>query len=232
MITLALDTSTPLGGLCLYSKEKGILGEIRLGVTKTHSEGILAGIDFLLKASKITLHDVDFLTLTIGPGSFTGLRVGLSTVKGLAFSTGLNVVAVPTLRAFAYSLAFFEYLLCPLIDARKKEIYGAAYQWKGDDLIEVVPERVCSIEDFLKGIKGRAIFAGSGAVLYRKRITELSKDAVFVENHHNSIIPTAIAIYGLKEAEKGNFADPIRLTPLYIRKSEAELNFTTLKIQR
>lgn len=232
MITLALDTSTPLGGLCLYSKEKGILGEIRLGVTRTHSEGILAGIDFLLKASKITLHDVDFITLTIGPGSFTGLRVGLSTVKGLAFSTGLNVVAVSTLRAFAYSLLPCEYIMCPLIDARKKEIYCAAYQWKGDDLIEVVSERVCSIEEFLKDIKGRAIFVGSGTVLYRKRIIQISKDALFVQPPHNFILPSALAIYGLKEAEKGNFADPVRLIPRYIRKSEAELRFNTSKSQR
>lgn len=230
MITLALDTSTTLGGLCLYSKEMGILGEMRLGVTRTHSEGVLAGIDFLLKASKITLRDVDFLTLTIGPGSFTGLRVGLSTVKGLAFSKGFKVVAVPTLRAFAYSFISCDYLICPIIGARKKEIYGAAYRWRGDDLIEVVPERVCSIEDFLEGIKGRAIFAGSGAVLYRERIIKVSKDAVFVKNPHNSIIPSALAMYGLQEAERGNFADPVRLIPRYIRKSEAELKFNNSKI--
>ncbi len=225
MITLAIDTSTPLGGICLYSTDRGILGEMRLGVVRTHSEGILSGIDFLLNGAGVAIRDVDFLTLTIGPGSFTGLRVGLSIVKGLAFSAGIRVVAVSTLRAFAYSLGRRNCLLCPLLDARKKEVYAAAFRREDDRLIEVVPEGAYVVEEFIKLLQGPALFAGNGAILYRERILKKSGNAMFAEEAHISIIPSCLAEYGMKEAERDNFADPAKLTPRYIRRSEAEIHY-------
>ena len=123
MITIAIDTSTPTGSVSLFERGSDLIGEVRLGTRRPHSEQIMKSADFILNSCKIKLDAIDFFTIAIGPGSFTGLRVGLSTVKGLSFATGKPIVAVSTLEAFAASFPYTEKLICPLLDARKKEVY-------------------------------------------------------------------------------------------------------------
>ncbi len=232
MLTLAIDTSTPLGGLCLYGKGRGIIAELRLGSQKTHSEKILTAVDFLIETSNLRIDDIDFITIGIGPGSFTGLRVGLSTTKGLAFATGCKVVAVSTLEAFALSLTPTEHLICPVLDARKKEVYAAVFRYREGSLERLMDDSVLDIQRLLASIsmilskdQDRAVFAGSGAYLYEEAIrNHLGSNAEIAERHHLSLLPSALAICGIKRAEQGEFNDPLSLVPVYLRKSEAELN--------
>ncbi|NOZ24699.1 MAG: tRNA (adenosine(37)-N6)-threonylcarbamoyltransferase complex dimerization subunit type 1 TsaB [Nitrospirae bacterium] len=228
MLTLAVDTSTPVGGVSLYGSDSGLVGEVRLGIRQTHSEQLMKAVDFLLKSSKTGIDEIDFYTIAIGPGSFTGLRVGLSTVKGLSFATGRPVAAVSTLEAFASSLAFTEKLICPLLDARKKEVYGGLFRWTGEGLQKVAPEAALDIRSILALINEETVFAGSGAILYKDVIMDiLGESARFPHESLMHPLPTALAAAGLHKAERGEFSDPVTLTPVYLRRSEAELKTKT-----
>jgi tRNA threonylcarbamoyladenosine biosynthesis protein TsaB len=224
MMTLGIDTASPTGGVALAHKEKGLIGEIRLKTKRTHSEQVMRSVDYILDASGFRLDEIDFFTVTVGPGSFTGLRVGLSTVKGLSFATGKSVAAVSTLEAFAFSFPATSNLICPLLDARKKEVYGGIFRWSGEELSRIMHESVLDIGDIFGFITEDTIFAGNGAVMYRNVIIEsVGARALFAPPHVMSPLPSALCILGFQKAEKGEFSDPVSLAPLYLRKSEAEI---------
>src|SRR5436309_14608092 len=129
MRVLAVETSTLSGGAALLDDER-VVGEYTLDVRITHSERLMAAIDRLLSDARWTPRDLEGLAVTVGPGSFTGLRVGLSTVKGLALALAIPVAAVPTLDAMAAMLPYAALPVCPVLDARKREVYASLYRWE------------------------------------------------------------------------------------------------------
>ncbi len=228
MLTLAIDTSTPVGGISLFDSDSGLKGEVRLGIGRTHSEQIMKSTDFLLNHCSAGFNEIDFYTIAIGPGSFTGLRVGLSTVKGLSFATNKPLVAVSTLEAFTTSFPFTEKLICPLLDARRKEVYGGLFRWTEVGLIKLIPESAFDIKSILALIKEETVFTGSGAALYKDAIlSTLGEKAHFPGENLMHPLPSALCIIGLQKAERGEFSDPVKLTPAYLRKSEAEIKIKT-----
>src|SRR5437870_4501589 len=130
MRVLAVETSTLAGGVALLDGDV-LLGQYMLDVRVTHSERHMGAVDRLLGDARWTVRDLTGLAVAVGPGSFTGLRVGLSTVKGLAVALGIPVAAVPTLDAMAASLPFAALPVCPVLDARKGEVYASLYRWDG-----------------------------------------------------------------------------------------------------
>src|SRR5881296_2046491 len=130
MRVLAVETSTMSGGAALLDGER-VVGEYILDVRITHSERLMAAIDQLLRDAGWTARDLEGLAVTVGPGSFTGLRVGLSTVKGLALALAIPVAAVPTLDAMAAMLPYAALPIVPVLDARKREVYASRYRWTG-----------------------------------------------------------------------------------------------------
>lgn len=228
MKILSIETSTMLGGVAIMD-ETGLVAEIRLNVKTTHSERLMTAIDSVLRLANIGISDIDAFCLSIGPGSFTGLRIGLSTIKGFAFATGKPVVAVPTLDAFAWNFPFSRYPVCPMLDARKKEVYTGLYEWNGDGFKKIIPELSVRPGDFIRDIKGPVIFAGEGASLYRDAILSIKgSEAIFSPPQLDVPSASAVAYLGLKKAINGEFSDPVTLTPFYIRKSEAEIKFGSL----
>lgn len=223
MRLLALETSTSLGGVAIMEDEL-LLAESRVNVKATHSERLLAEVDHALASARLTLGDIDVFALSIGPGSFTGLRVGLSTVKGLLYATGKKVVAVPTLEAFARSLTFTAFPICPLLDARKREVYAALFRWQEGSLVRVIAEQALPLEALLAQLSERVIFLGEGALLYRRSIEEHMGDrALFASSRDMVPSPATVAALGRERARAGAFEDPLLLRPFYLRKSEAEL---------
>lgn len=226
MLTLAIETSTEIGGVCLYESSKGILGEMRLGRQKRHSATLMPAISYILKTTNTMLSDIDFFTVSIGPGSFTGLRVGLSTVKGLCYSTGKPLVAMSSLEAFSHQFMLFEGLICPLFDAKKNEVYGAVFFSDGSEIKRLSDDMVCHIDRILHQLDKKTLFAGTGAERYRRHIVEvLKKHAVFAPPSIMHPLASTLAIAAIRMAEKGKFTDPVTLIPRYIRPSEAELKF-------
>src|SRR2546428_4373699 len=128
MRLLAVETSTLAGGAALLDGEL-VVGEYALDVSRTHSERLMGAIDRLLTDAGWTVRDLEGLAVSVGPGSFTGLRIGLSTVKGLALALSIPIVAVPTLDAMAALLPVRALPLCPVLDARQREVYASVYSW-------------------------------------------------------------------------------------------------------
>jgi tRNA threonylcarbamoyladenosine biosynthesis protein TsaB len=227
MKILSIETSTMLGGVAIVDEKTGLVAETRLNVKTTHSERLMSVIDHVLHQSEMDLESIDAFAVAIGPGSFTGLRIGLSTAKGLSYATGKPIVAVPTLEAFAYNFPYCSHPLCLMLDARKGEVYAAVFKWEGESFSRLIEDTSIGAEDLVRNLDGAVLFAGEGAVLYKQRITEVMKDrAVFASPEKMVPSPANVAVLGLARAVRGEFADVPSAVPRYIRKSEAEVKWS------
>lgn len=226
MNILAVETSTMLGGVAIANNALGVITELRINVRATHSERLMTGIDFALKQAGMAISDIDVFGVSIGPGSFTGLRIGLSAIKGFSYSTGKPVVSVPTLEAFAWNFPYSRHPVCIMFDARREEVYAAVFRWKNGGLERIVSETSIRPVDLLKSLEGPVIFAGEGALLYREAIIDISgSNAIFAPPQCMVPSPANVAYLGLRKAEAGDFSEPVSLAPAYLRKSEAEIKF-------
>ncbi|MEJ2695855.1 MAG: tRNA (adenosine(37)-N6)-threonylcarbamoyltransferase complex dimerization subunit type 1 TsaB [Candidatus Sulfobium sp.] len=226
MKVLAVETSTMLGGVAITDEETGLIVELRLNVKTTHSERLMTVIDHALVQSELTLEDIDSFSVAIGPGSFTGLRIGLSTVKGLAYSTGKPVTAVPTLGAFAWNFPCCEYPVCLMLDARKGEVYAAVFRWERNGFRQDIEDTSINPEELLKRLRGTTLFAGEGALLYRDVIRSVMKERAVMAPLVGMVpSPANVAMMGLAKAARGEFVSVAETAPLYIRKSEAEVKW-------
>jgi len=228
MRILAIETATMLGGVALLDDSAGLIAEIRLNVKSTHSERLMTGTEHVLKQSGLAISDIDCFALSIGPGSFTGLRIGLSTVKGFSYATGNPVVSVPTLEALAYNFPYCTYPVCTMLDARKNEVYAALFRWDRDGFIRLLAEVPVTVSELMERMRHfmdkKIVFAGEGALLYRDRIIEfIGKKALFASPDIRVPSPAHVALLGMKKAKDKEFSEPMSLVPFYIRRSEAEL---------
>ncbi len=226
MKVLALETATLAGSIAIVDDVEGLIGEVKVSVKIAHSERLMPSIEWLLNASGISIKEIDVFAVSIGPGSFTGLRIGLSTVKGFAFATGRPVVPVRTLDAFARIMPFCQHLICPMLDARKNEVYAACYRWDNDVCTKMMPETSIHPHELLKGTKGPVVFMGDGARIYKNVISDVMKTrAIFAPPAQMSPSASTVAEIAIEMTAQGMAADPASLTPYYIRKSEAEVNW-------
>lgn len=214
-----------LGGVAL-ADEKGLIAETRLNVKSTHSERLMATIDQQLKHSDMTLGDIDVFAVSSGPGSFTGLRIGLSTAKGLCYATNRPLVMVPTLEAFARSFPYCRYPVCVMFDARRAEVYAAIFRCNG--AVEKILDEVSILpEDLFKNLQSPVVLAGEGAQVYRERLVEmLGERALFAPPEKMVPSPAELAVLGLEKALQGEFTEASAAEPFYVRKSEAEVKWS------
>ena len=223
-----METSTLTGAVALL-ETGGVVAESRVSVAVTHGERLMAAIDGVLRSARWELADVEAFAVAHGPGSFTGLRIGLSTVKGLAFATGKPVVGVGTLDALAWRLPYCAYPVCPVLDARKNEVYAALYRTRDGrlDLLEAPARRGArgprggaagrdGRAGRLRGGRGRALRAGLPSIFSGARACLAPADLRG---------PSAVTVGELAgwALDRGETADPASLVPLYLRPSEAEL---------
>lgn len=227
MKILALETSTMFGGAAIMDEAEGLLAEVRLNVRSTHSEKLMTAVDSAMRQAGIVIDDIDVFCAAAGPGSFTGLRIGLSTVKGFSFATGKPMVSVSTLEALAWNFPYCCYPVCTMFDARKKEVYAAVFKWKHHDFEKTVSETSVNPVELIRSFEGPNIYAGEGALLHRETIIALAgKNALFPPPQQMSPSPANVAFLGLKKALSGDFSEPPGLVPLYIRRSEAEVKYS------
>lgn len=228
MKILALETATIAGSAAVVDDNKGLIGEVRVDVKVAHSERLMPSVEWLLSMSGLSINDIDAFGVSIGPGSFTGLRIGLSTAKGLAFAAGKPLVPVKTLDAFARTLVYCSYTICPMLDARKNEVYAGLYRWEDDLCKNIMPVTAISPEELLNKIKGRGpiLFTGDGTLKYRELIENiLEKDAVFAPSYSMSPSASSVAEVAFETLKQGDLPDPVSIVPFYIRKSEAEVRW-------
>src|SRR5574341_455461 len=166
MLVMGIETSTMQGGVALLS-EQGLLSEYLLNVKATHAERLLPSIDRILRDAGITLSRVEGICVAAGPGSFTGLRIGLSTAKGLAAAGGQPLVGVSTLEAMAWTLPFCAHQICPILDARKGELYCALFRCEGDRLVRLTDDQALAPERVFSRIQEPTVFLGDGLMVYQ-----------------------------------------------------------------
>jgi tRNA threonylcarbamoyladenosine biosynthesis protein TsaB len=223
MYILGIETATKTGGVAIVS-EAGVLAEYTLNIEVTHSERLMSTVDRVLKDTGFTLANVDGFGVSIGPGSFTGLRIGLATIKGLAFATGKPVAAVPTLKALAWNIPFSRYPVCPLLDARKSEVYAALFRHDGSDYDQEMPETVISLAEMAGTMNRDILFTGEGARLFAGEIEKIFGDrAHFASLSSTAPSAASVAEIALMMLKAGQQTMPDALVPMYIRRPEAEV---------
>jgi tRNA threonylcarbamoyladenosine biosynthesis protein TsaB len=221
---LAVDTSTSVGTIALVDGPV-VRAELALNVSATHNQRLLPGIHRLLTDVGWPLEDLDGLAIGLGPGSFTGLRIGMSVMKGLAFATGKPLAGVPTLDALAANVALVPWTICPVIDARKGEVYTALYRGGEDHELErLTPYQVMKPQSLAEFITGKTVLLGDGLLRYGDVLAAgLGDRLVRAPAHLNAVRGAAIGWLAVERLHRG-FAEEISTcTPLYIRPSEAEL---------
>jgi tRNA threonylcarbamoyladenosine biosynthesis protein TsaB len=197
-----------------------------------HTEVILPLIQSVLKSAALSVADISALAVSIGPGSFTGLRIGLSTIKGIAYGWGVPVYGVSTLLANAARVKEDDRLICSLLDARKKQVYAGLFRRRGDDLIRITDDSMQSAGETIdlvrsfNGENGRpCLFIGDGTVAYEKLLRDAFGDEL--ELQKGAGLPSvASAVAGLAErpsCDKAAVDLGINLAPIYLRPSEAEV---------
>lgn len=223
MQLLILDTATSVFSAALCRGDH-LLGEVRGGGGPSTAARLAPAIQTLFSDAGLTPADLEGFAVTVGPGSFTGLRVGLAFIKGLAYATGRPVVELSSLALLAMNARGSRLPVCPLFDARKSEVYAGLYRFT-PTLDAILPDRAAPPATFLTNIEKETLFLGDGALRYREEIVAALGDrALFAapELHQPTAaagIPLALAAFAA-----GKAVSPAEILPRYLRLSEAELN--------
>lgn len=228
MLILAVDSTTPVAGVALVDEEK-VIAEYFSNYKRVHSENLLPVIDRILTDCNCHLQDLTAIAVTTGPGSFTGIRIGMATVKGLSLGSGIPLISISTLDAIACNVIFSNYLACPVLNARKNEVYAALYDVRGamPDLIwgpvagapEIIADKALKAAADREGI----IMLGDGYFPFKQCFQEKLGDKLAVAPSH-LMLPRAASIGTLarQKINQEKFEDVHSIRPYYIRLSEAE----------
>ncbi|RPJ14887.1 MAG: tRNA (adenosine(37)-N6)-threonylcarbamoyltransferase complex dimerization subunit type 1 TsaB [Desulfobacteraceae bacterium] len=224
MKILAVDTSSRSCSVAVV-ENNNLLAEIIKEDGETHSRHLMDMIKKVFELSGLVPFDIDGYAVTKGPGSFTGLRIGISSVKGLAAATGKSLAGISTLDALAAQVLPTPYLICSVIDARKSEVYSSRYRFIDGLIKKEMKEDVFLPDQAADGIGEPSLFIGDGATLYRNIIEKkLGNLAHFPPPFINVIRASTVAFMGLKKFENKDTVDAALLAPHYIRKSDVKLN--------
>lgn len=228
-LVVTVDTSTPAGSVAL-SRGNELLGEVILHLRGTHTDRILNSLNWLLAEASVELTDVDAFGVVVGPGSFTGLRVGIATVKGLAYACGAPVVEVSSLETLAMQCPFAAFPVCAMIDARKSEVYSTVFDCQAGVPIARASEQVLSPQVLLDRLEGDHLFIGSGALLYADLVRQtLGSRAHFVPWTMDPPRASGAAVFVVSRLRAGLAKTSQEVIPRYIRASEAELMLAAKK---
>jgi tRNA threonylcarbamoyladenosine biosynthesis protein TsaB len=220
---LAIDTAGETGSVALIENEQ-LLGEYIFSGARTYSEKLLSMIDRLLADHGCPVQNINLVAVSSGPGSFTGLRVGISTAQGIALAEGKNLMAVPTLEVIAYQACGHREQICPMIDVRGQEIYTALFQLEGSgELKRITDETVTKTENWLASIKEKTVFLGNGACRYAHQITSILGVAAIVLPPYAGI-SKASTVARLARQRYLHHArnDLYNIAPVYVRPPDAE----------
>ena len=224
MMLLALETSTRMGSIALLS-EGGLIAEYQLGIIPSYSEMLLPLIDRVLRDSGITIKAIDIFAVAQGPGSFTALRMGMSVILGLSIATQKHIIHIPSLDGLAYNAGACQHLICPMLDARRGEVYYALYhQGSGQMLKRLTPYRVAAPEKIVQAIEDKAVLLGDGFMLHRVFfVTALQERAVVAPEHLHYPRASAIGALAMQRfREHPSEARCQGVMPLYVRPPDAE----------
>ncbi len=222
MIVLSMDSSSLVTTVALL-RDENVLGEFTINFKREHSVILMEKVEELLKDCEIDINDIDGFVVSKGPGSFTGLRIGMATVKGLSMGSNKPYVSISSLDALAYSLLNFNGLICPIMDALRDSVFTCIYKNVDGKLTKVIDYSALSLEELateLNSMGEKVIFTGDGVYKHKSYLEENVPNAIFAPNHLSIIKASSLGELGMIELKNGNFDDK-NSAPLYLKKPQA-----------
>lgn len=223
MYIFGIDTCCMAATTAVISEDR-LVCQLVQNNKKTHSQKIMPMIEFMLSQAEIAVSDIDCFAATVGPGSFTGVRIGVATVKALAHATGKPCVSVSTLHALANNVAHFGGIICPVLDARRGQVYTATFQ--GESMERLSEDCACSIEELLDKLKDstqKIMFLGDGVPVFEEQIKNtLGDNCLFAQRMQRMNLAASVAEIGCQKFLKNDVVSYEELIPEYLRLSQAE----------
>ncbi len=219
MLILAIETATEICSIA-FAKNEQLIAECRLNVNRVHSEKLIPLIDQLSMDAGIELNQLELIAISSGPGSFTGLRIGMAAAKGLAFALGCPLVSVITLDALALQAPVQEGMVLPVIKARPDEVYTAQYEVKADQPLPVrkTDYQILNIQDLAGWVPAGATLIGNGVLAFKDALRKILNEKIFFPaDHYSHLSAMATAILGIEQYKQNSINELMSLEPFYIQ---------------
>lgn len=222
MKILALDSTAEVCTVAVC-EDKKLISEITVNTGNTHSETLLPAVEQALKLAELTINDIDLYACSVGPGSFTGVRIGVATIKGLAYGKNKPCVAVSTLQALAMNLSGVNGIICPVMNARRNQVYNALFSCENGKISRLCPDRAISIselDDELSSQSSTVYLCGDGHDITLKGAVKTTFGYTFERSRLQNAYSVALA--ALELYNLGKYVDDKTIAPVYLRPSQAE----------
>ncbi len=224
MKILAIDTSATAASVCLAEENK-ILGEFFINTALTHSQTLVPMVEQVLRTTDTEIYELDYIAVNAGPGSFTGVRIGVAAVKGLAFKNNIPCVSVSTLESMAYNLLGSDCVVCAVMDARCSQVYNALFRISGNTIERMCGDRALALSELkteLEKITDKIMLVGDGAEICCKFLDN-SLSNVFLSPINNRVQnASSTAMAAFKSVSDSNTLTPAELMPTYLRLPQAQ----------
>ena len=225
MRILALDSSGLVATVAILEDDQ-MIAEYTVNYKKTHSQTLLPMLDEIVKMTEFDLSTIDAIAVAGGPGSFTGLRIGAATAKGLGLALDKPLVHVPTVDGMAYGLFGYSGLICPIMDARRNQVYTGLYRFTNDEFEVVEEQMAISVSELIEKLNGyeeKVTFLGDGVPVYRDQfVNGLTGEYAFAPAHLNRQRAGVVGALGMKYFKEGKVESARDHKPDYLRLSQAE----------
>ena len=221
MKILAIDTSGPVAS-CAVMVDGRLVHAIFMNHGLTHSETMMPAVDAALEASGMAARDMDVFAAVAGPGSYTGVRIGVCAAKGFAHAVGKKCVEIHALEALAMNFPYFDGTVCTILDARRGQVYCAAFDMRSGQPMRVLEDDACALEEFLQRLpqEGRLMFAGDGVGTFADRVREaLGERACIAPENLRDLHAEAVCLLA---ADESKWIEPRAMRPVYLRAPQAE----------
>lgn len=224
MTILAMDTTAKAASVCLATEEK-IIGEFFINTALTHSQTLVPMIEQLCKNAGVSGDDIEAVAVNAGPGSFTGVRIGVAAAKGFAFPKNLPCVSTSTLESMAYNLLGSDCVVCALMDARCSQFYNAFFRVTGEKVERLCDDRAISLSDLqpeLQGYGEKVVLVGDGAEIAFKGLENPPRNAALASVNTRTQTASSVALAAFKRITNGETLTAAELMPVYLRLPQAQ----------
>ena len=234
MKVLAVDTSSLVAAVAVVDNSR-VLGEYSINHKKTHSQKLMPMIKEIMESLDLSPNDIDIYAASSGPGSFTGLRIGITTIKAIAFAAQKPVISVPTLDALAYNIPISGIIICPIMDARNSQVYSALYKLEKGfpaKITEYMGVPIAELVQIIKGKNSSVVFTGDAVEIHKDFLkSELEEKCEFAPGNLLLQRGSSVAQLALKMASEGLLENCFDMAPFYLRKSQAEREYEKKQLE-
>ena len=222
---LGIEASSLVSSVALMD-EHNLIGELTIQAGLTHSEQLVPHIDMLLRASQVERNELKGIVVSIGPGSFTGLRIGMGTAKAMAYALQIPLYGVMTMDSLAHNVSYTDHTICTVIGAQKKHVYAGIYQYEDHELVCKEEPFVIPASDLLDRFRAnddKVLFLGDGIKRIEKLLEEKDTNLTILDISQRIPKASSLLLAGRKLIDTNEVSDPMDMVPYYIRRSEAEV---------